>query len=73
MVIAMTSKHPKTRQPTDRDLKGDPGIGRSKGADKGKGDPKELEGDHTFEGDVKNDPADRSAAIPADKRGRTND
>jgi hypothetical protein len=26
------SKHPKTRTPSDADLKGDPGIGSSKGA-----------------------------------------
>jgi hypothetical protein len=71
--VRMSSgKHFKTRTPSDRDLKGDPGIGRSKGAKIAKADPLEIEGEHTFEGDVENDPGERTGAIRADKRGRTN-
>lgn len=62
------SKHPKTDQPTDKDLKDDPGIGRSKGADR---DDPEIGGDNTFEGDVLNDTTPQGGIDP-NQRGRTN-
>ncbi|MCJ2013880.1 hypothetical protein [Methylobacterium sp. J-076] len=49
----MSDKHPKTTTPTDADLKGNPGIGTSKGM--AGADPEELEADSTFEGDVENE------------------
>lgn len=62
------SKHPKTDQPTDKDLKDDPGIGRSKGVDR---DDPEIGGDNTFEGDVLNDTTPQGGIDP-NQRGRTN-
>ena len=62
------SKHPKTDQPSDKDLRDDPGIGRSKGA--GTDDP-QIDGDNTFEGDVLNDTTPQGGIDP-DQRGRTN-
>jgi hypothetical protein len=52
-----TSKHPKAGPddlPRD-DLEDNPGIGTSKGAKAGKGDPDLIEGESTFEGDVESD------------------
>jgi hypothetical protein len=49
----MSNKQPKTTTPTDADLKGNPGIGTSKGM--AGADPEELEADSTFEGDVENE------------------
>jgi hypothetical protein len=54
----MTKKHPKTRQPSDTDLKGNPFIGGSKGTTMSGTSPDELEdaeGENTIEGDVEND------------------
>jgi hypothetical protein len=49
----MANKHPKTKKPSDIDLKRNPGIGTSKGAIKeGEAD---LDGENTFEGDVGSD------------------
>lgn len=62
------SKHPKTDHPSDRDLRDDPGIGRSKGADR---DDPQIDGDNTFEGDVLNDTTPQGGVNP-DQRGRTN-
>ncbi len=62
------SKHPKTHRPTDADLRGNPGIGSSKGTER-EGDP--LDGDNTFEGDVMND-VNPQGGIDPDQRGRTN-
>ncbi|MBM3604774.1 MAG: hypothetical protein FJX25_08460 [Alphaproteobacteria bacterium] len=62
------SKHPKTDNPSDKDLEQDPGIGRSKGATRR--DPL-LEGDNTFEGDVSNDTTPQGGVDP-DQLGRTN-
>ncbi|MFA5581531.1 MAG: hypothetical protein WDA25_06210 [Paracoccaceae bacterium] len=64
----MTSKHPKSKHPSDADLRGDPGIGRSKGVDRK--DPL-IGGDNTFEGDVLNDTTPEGAVDP-NQRGRTN-
>ncbi|WP_410219325.1 hypothetical protein [Paracoccus sp. (in: a-proteobacteria)] len=63
-----TSKHPKTTNPSDKDLEQDPGIGRSKGATR---DDPLLEGDNTFEGDVSNDTTPQGGIDPQ-QRGRTN-
>ena len=66
-----SNKHPKTRTPTDRDLKSDPGIGRSKGQYRQGTSGLPIPGENTFEGDVMND-ADRTGAVDPDKTGRTN-
>jgi len=63
-----SNKHPKTSQPSDADLRNDPGIGRSKGADRS--DPG-IGGDNTFEGDVLNDTTPEGGIDP-NQRGRTN-
>ena len=47
-----SSKHPKTKTPSDASLRNDPGIGSSKGAT---GTDREIDGENTFEGDVMND------------------
>lgn len=64
----MTSKHRNTTQPSDKDLRENPGIGTSKGTIK-EGD--RLDGDNTFEGDVEND-ATAQGGIDPGQRGRTN-
>lgn len=64
----MTNKHPKSQHPSDADLRGDPGIGRSKGADRK--DPK-IGGENTFEGDVENDTTPSGGVNPG-QMGRTN-
>ena len=61
-------KHPKSHDPTDKDLHDDPGIGRSKGVYR---DDSEIGGDNTFEGDVLNDTTPQGGVDP-DQRGRTN-
>ncbi len=43
----------KTKTPSDADLKGNPGIGQSKGLTGT--DPEAIEADSTFEGDVENE------------------
>ncbi len=65
-----TSKHEKTRTPSDKDLREDPGINRSKGQQSAKGE-EPLEGDNTFEGDTQNDTTPTGGVDP-DHRGRTN-
>lgn len=70
----MTSRHPKTSRPTDKDLKENPGIGASKGAIKGGeilDDDESLDGDNMFKGDVEND-VTRQGGINPDQTGRTN-
>lgn len=64
----MADKHPKTKKPTDKDLKENPGIGSSPGTGR-YGD--RLDGDNTFEGDVENDTTPQGGVDP-DRRGRTN-
>jgi hypothetical protein len=54
----MTNKHIKTTVPTDADLKGNPGIGSSKGVTMSQSsseDLEEIQGENTIEGDVEND------------------
>ncbi|ARO53159.1 hypothetical protein B2G69_02670 [Methylorubrum zatmanii] len=63
------SKHLKTDTPSDADLKGNPGIGQSKGLTGT--DPEAIEGDSTFEGDVENETTPEGGVDP-DHRGRTN-
>jgi len=70
----MTNQHPKTRRPTDKDLKENPGIGTSKGTIKGGeilDENEGLDGDNTFEGDVENDVTPQGAVNP-NQTGRTN-
>ena len=55
--------------PTDADLKGNPGIGTSKGMSGA--DPEDLEADSTFEGDVENE-TKLDGGIDPDHRGRKN-
>ncbi|WP_336491667.1 hypothetical protein [Methylobacterium nigriterrae] len=66
----MSGKHLKTDTPTDADLKGNPGIGTSKGMSRGV-DPADLQGDSTFEGDVDND-TKADGSIDPDQRPRKN-
>ncbi|HWK65000.1 MAG TPA: hypothetical protein VNS34_08670 [Rhizobiaceae bacterium] len=66
----MTSNHPKTRKPSDKDLHENPGIGSSKGTIK-QGEEVGLDGDNTFEGDVENDTTAAGGVNPA-QTGRTN-
>ena len=63
-----SSQHPKTKTPSDADLKGNPGIGSSKGA---WGEEDRVGGDNSFEGDVMNDTTPQGGVDP-DRRGRTN-
>jgi len=52
------SKHVQTDKPTDADLKGNPGIGTSKGqtaAQMRRGDVDDTMGENTVEGDLGND------------------
>lgn len=63
------SKHLKTDTPSDADLKGNPGIGQSKGLTGT--DPEAIEGDSTFEGDVENETTPEGGVDP-NHRGRTN-
>jgi hypothetical protein len=65
----MSSKQPKTTVPSDADLKGNPGIGASKGMSGT--DPKDLEADSTFEGDVENETR-LDGGVDPDHRGRKN-
>jgi hypothetical protein len=64
------SKHAKTRTPSDKDLKQDPGIGASKGTIRA-GDLEIEDGDNTFRGDVENDTTTGGGVDP-NQRGRTN-
>ena len=69
-----SSKHPKSDKDMEADLpdtlKKDPGIGRSKGRFALTDEPP-LEGENTFEGDVKNDTTAQGGVDP-NQRGRTN-
>lgn len=66
--------HPKTRTPSDKDLRRNPGIGTSKGTIKG-GDivdrSEDLDGNNTFEGDIENDTTTEGGIDPR-QTGRTN-
>ena len=58
----MSSKHLKTDVPSDADLKGNPGIGQSKGMT-GR-DPDDLAADSTVEGDVDNETTPEGGVDP---------
>ena len=62
------NKHPKTKTPSDADLKGDSGIGTTKGA---WGDKERIGGENTYQGDVMND-ADPQGGVDPGQTGRTN-
>ena len=60
-----------TPRPPD-DLERDPGIGTSKGTfARDKAGPEEIDGEHTFEGDVMNDTTAQGGVNP-NQTGRTN-
>jgi hypothetical protein len=63
----MGNRHPKTRKPTDKDLRRNPGIGASKGTTMS-GESLEpddvVDGDNTFEGDVENDTTPQGGVNP---------
>lgn len=65
----MSNKHPKTETPTDADLKGNPGIGQSKGMTGS--EIEDIAGDSTVEGDVENE-TDAQGGIDPNHRGRGN-
>ena len=65
------SQHPKTRTPSDKDLKSNPGIGQSSGINNLDDVFEDEEGGSTVEGDVLND-TDPQGAVRPDQRGRTN-
>lgn len=66
-----TNKHPKTHEPNDLDLKGNPGIGTSKGATNARDPDDEVDGENTFAGDVENDVRPDGSVDP-NQLGRTN-
>jgi hypothetical protein len=63
-----TSQQPKPAEPSDADLRGNPGIGSSKG---NSNDSDPSDGDNTFEGDVLNDTTSSGGVNPK-QIGRTN-
>jgi hypothetical protein len=67
------SKHPKMKpgEPRYSDLQVDPGIGRSKGSFMTGEDPRNLEAESTFEGDVGNETT-REGGVDPKHIGRTN-
>ena len=65
----MSNKHPKTTEPTDADLKGNPGIGQSRGMSGT--DPENIVADSTTEGDVENE-TKLDGGIDPNHRGRKN-
>ena len=67
----MSSQHPKTTIPTDADLRGNPGIGSSKGTTASGEDVETIEADSTFEGDTMNETRPNGGVDPA-HTGRTN-
>lgn len=66
------NQHVKTKTPSDKDLRNDPGIGASRGAIKAGDLADEIEdGDNTFQGDVESDVGPNGEIDPATV-GRTN-
>jgi len=65
------NQHPKSRQPTDRDLKSNPGIGQTRSVAEGDDSFEDEEGGSTVEGDVLNDTR-RDGSLNPRQRGRTN-
>lgn len=65
----MSNKHLKTETPTDADLKGNPGIGQSRGSS---GHAiEDIEADSTVEGDTENETR-LDGSVDPDHRGRGN-
>ena len=67
----MSNQQPKTTVPTDADLRGNPGIGTSKGTATAGEDVETIEADSTVEGDVMNETTPEGGVDPA-HTGRTN-
>jgi len=68
----MSAKHPKTKTPSDADLRANPLIGASKGATMAHATPDDVEhaeGESTFEGDVENDVNPQGGIDKDDARG----
>lgn len=65
-----TGKHPKTKTPSDADLRNNPGIGTSRGTIR-QGDETDPAGENTFEGDVESD-ATVGGGVNPRQTGRTN-
>jgi hypothetical protein len=63
-----SSKHDKGESPFTSDLDRNPGIGQSIGGTTAE----DLDGENTIEGDVDNDPDQRTGAIGEDRLGHTN-
>ena len=69
----MSTKHPKTKVPSDIDLYRNPLIGGSKGLTMGQATPddlEEIEGENTIEGDVENDTNAQGGIEAPDRRKR---
>ena len=66
-----TNKHLRTETPTDADLKGNPGIGQSKGTTMAGEDVETIEATSTVEGDVENEATPQGGVDP-EHVGRTN-
>ena len=65
----MSNKHMKTDTPTDADLKGNPGIGQSRGLTGT--DIRDIEADSTVEGDTENE-TKLDGGIDPNHRSRSN-
>ena len=64
----MTSlKHQKSKQPSDKDLKQNPGIGQSAGLQSAE-DADRLKADSTFEGDTDNNTNHAGGVDPRDRQ-----
>jgi hypothetical protein len=64
----MTSpKHDKTKTPSDKDLKENPGIGQTAGL-RSPEDVELLEGENTLEGDTDNNTNRQGGIDPSDRR-----
>ena len=66
-----TNQHPKSRHPSDSDLRRNPGVGQSPGLKDAPDEFEDEKGDNTVEGDVLNDTTPQGGIDP-DQRGRTN-
>jgi hypothetical protein len=66
-----SSKQPKTRLPSDADLKGNPGIGAAKGTTLSGERPDAIAAESTFEGDVENETT-REGGVDPSHVGRAN-
>lgn len=67
----MTSRHPRTPIPSDKDLRENPGIGQSPGI-RSPEEAELLQGDNTVEGDIDNE-TNRAGGIDPRHRPRKNE